>query len=153
MIILDKKGLSGITKIILDVIFLGGIAILISLPYTLGWYMQMIYRTNTENYLFLLVFLYISGIFCLVLVYEMRKIFKTLNNKDPFVRGNVKSLNRVGLCCFVIAAAYIIKIFCYNSVLTAIITLVFIIAGIFAVVLAEVFRQAIIVKEENDLTI
>ena len=66
---------------------------------------------------------------------------------------NVKSLNRIGWSCFIIAAAYILKIFFYNSVLTVIITMVFIIAGLLSIVLAEVFRQAIAVKEENDLTI
>lgn len=66
---------------------------------------------------------------------------------------NVKSLNRVGWACFIIAAANILKIFLYNSVLTAIITMIFIIAGLFSIVLAEVFRQAIEVKEENDSTI
>lgn len=153
MVILGERGLSGIVKRILDFIFLGGLGIYIALPVALKWYMNTIYRTNTENYYFLLGFLYLTGIVCLGLVYEIRKIFKTLNRKNPFMMDNVKSLNRVGWACFIIAAAYIIKIFCYNSVLTAIIAMVFIIAGLFAVVLAEVFRQAIAVKEENDLTV
>jgi hypothetical protein len=153
MVILGERGLSGLVKRILDFIFLGGLGIYITLPVALSWYMDTIYRTNTENYYFLLGFLYLTGIVCLGLVHEMRKIFKTLNRKNPFMMDNVKSLNRVGLACFIIAAAYIIKIFCYNSVLTAIIAMVFIIAGLFAVVLAEVFRQAIAVKEENDLTV
>lgn len=153
MVILGERGLSGLVKWILDFIFLGGLGIYITLPVALKWYMNTIYRTNTENYYFLLGFLYLTGIVCLGLVYEMRKIFKTLNRKNPFMLDNVKSLNRVGVACFIIAAAYIIKIFCYNSVLTAIIAMVFIIAGLFAVVLAEVFRQAVTVKEENDLTV
>ncbi|MGC7871352.1 DUF2975 domain-containing protein [Desulfosporosinus sp. SYSU MS00001] len=153
MVILDKNGLSGFTKRILDFIFLGGLGIFVTLPYALRWYMNVIYRTSTENYYFLLGFLYITGLVCLGLVNEMRKIFKTLNRRNPFMMDNVKSLNRVGGSCFIIAAAYLIKIFFYNSVLTAIITMVFIIAGLFAVVLAEVFRQAIAVKEENDLTV
>lgn len=153
MLILGEKGLSGIVKRILDLVFLGGLGIIITLPYTLKWYMNAIYRTNNENYYFLLAFLYISGIVCLGLVNEIRKIFKTLNRRNPFIMENVKSLNRSGVACFIISAAYIVKIFFYNSVLTAIITMVFIICGLFSVVLAEVFRQAIEVKEENDLTI
>ena len=153
MIIIGEKGLSGIVKRILDLIFLGGIGIYISLPMSLEWYISTIYRDSDENYYFLLGFLYVTGLVCLVLVNELRKIFKTLNRKNPFMQDNVKSLKRVGSTCFIIAASYIVKIFFYNSVLTAIITMVFIIAGLFAVVLAEVFRQAIEVKEENDLTI
>ncbi|MDP4159754.1 MAG: DUF2975 domain-containing protein [Bacillota bacterium] len=153
MVILDEKGLSGLVKRILDMVFLGGLGILITLPFVLKWYMNALYLTTSENYNFLLGFLYITGIVCLGLVNEIRKIFKTLNRRNPFMMDNVKSLNRVGWACFIIAAAYILKIFLYNSVLTAIITMVFIIAGLFSIVLAEVFRQAIEVKEENDLTI
>lgn len=153
MVIIGKKGLSGIVKRLLDLIFLGGIGIFISLPWSLPWYMKTIYRDSNENYYFLLGFLYISGFVCLVLVNEVRKIFKTLNRRNPFMMDNVKSLHRIAVACFIIAAAYIVKIFFYNSVLTMIITMVFIIAGLFSIVLAEVFRQAVEVKEENDLTI
>ncbi len=153
MFILGEKGLSGIVKRILDFIFIGGLGIYVALPFVLKWYMNNIYRTSSENFYFLLGFLYITGIVCLGLLNEIRKIFKTLNRRNPFMMDNVKSLNRIGGSCFVISVAYIIKIFFYNSVLTAIITMVFIIAGFFAVVLAEVFRQAVVVKEENDLTI
>jgi len=153
MDILGEKGLSSLVKRLLDLVFLGGLGILITLPYVLRWYMNALSLTSSENYNFLLGFLYITGVVCLVLVNEIRKIFKTLNRRNPFMLDNVKSLNRVGVACFIIAAAYLVKIFFYNSVLTAIITMVFIIAGLFSVVLAEVFRQAIEVKEENDLTI
>lgn len=153
MIILSKKGLSGLVKRILDFVFLGGLGILITLPYVLKWYMNTLYLISSENYYFLLGFLYITGIVCLGLVNEIRKIFKTLNRRNPFMMDNVRSLNRIGGSCFIIATAYLFKIFFYNSILTAIITMVFIIAGLFAVVLAEVFRQAIEVKKENDLTI
>lgn len=153
MVIIGQKGLSGVVKRLLDLIFLGGVGIYISLPWSLPWYMKTIYRDSSENYYFLLGFLYISGLVCLVLVNEVRKIFKTLNRRNPFMMDNVKSLNRIAVACFIIAAAYIVKIFFYNSVLTMIITMVFIIAGLFSIVLAEVFRQAVEVKEENDLTI
>lgn len=151
--ILDKRGLSGLVKWILDLTFLGGLGILITLPYLLKWYMSVLYDISSENYYFLLGFLYVTGIICLFLVNEIRKIFKTLNRRNPFMPDNVNSLNRIGLASFLIAAAYILKIFLYNSVLTVIIAMVFIIAGLFSIVLAEVFRQAIAVKEENDLTI
>ena len=153
IVILDKRGLSGLVKWILDLVLIGGLGILITLPYLLKWYMSVLYETSSENYNFLLGFLYVTGIICIFLVNEIRKIFKTLNRRNPFMLDNVKSLNRIGISSFLIAAAYILKIFLYNSVLTVIIAMIFIIAGLFSVVLAEVFRQAIVVKEENDLTI
>lgn len=153
MRILDQKGFSGIVKHILDLIFLGGISILLSLPIALKWYLELMYTRTSENYYFLLGFLFLTGILALVVVNEIRRLLKNLNQRNPFIRDNVKSLNRIAISCLLIAACYLIKIIFYNSFLTIIITMVFIITGFFSIILAEVFRQAVIVKEENDLTI
>lgn len=151
--IIGEKGLTGIVKRMLDLIFIGGAGIFITLPVTLKWYFGTVYRINNENYWFLLGFLYVSGFFCLTIVYEIRNIFKTLNKKDPFIMENVKSLKSMGIASFGTAVCYIIKIFFFNSFLTIILAMVFIIAGLFSVILAEVFKQAVRYKEENDLTI
>ena len=59
MIILDQKGFSGIVKFILDLIFVGGIGILLSLPIALKWYLGLMYTRTSENYYFLLGFLFV----------------------------------------------------------------------------------------------
>ncbi|MGI6777709.1 MAG: DUF2975 domain-containing protein [Acetivibrionales bacterium] len=153
MLILDEKGLSGIVKRILDLIFIGGIVIVISLPWSVKWYIGRLIFGTSEKYVFMLVFLYITGFFALVIVYEIRNIFKTLNRRNPFMMDNVKSLKHIAVASFVISAAYVVKIFVFNSFLTIILAMVFVIAGFFSIILAEVFRQAVEVKEENDLTI
>ena len=153
MRILDQRGFSGIVKHILDLIFLGGIGILLSLPIALKWYLGLMYSRTSENYNFLLGFLFLTGILALVVVNEIRRLLKNLNQRNPFIRDNVKSLNRIAISCLLIAACYMIKIIFYNSFLTIIVTMVFIITGFFSIILAEVFRQAVIFKEENDLTI
>lgn len=161
MKILSDHGLSGCVKILLDLAFFGGLLIYITLPFCLKDYLNLIsldrnksyYSSGNENYYFLLVLLYITGFFCLVLVFEMIKIFKTINNRNPFQMNNSRSLRKISACSFAIAAAYIVKIFIYNSFLTIIIAMVFILAGLFTIILAELFKQAVIYKEENDLTI
>jgi len=153
MIILDQRGFSGLVKHILDLIFVGGMGILLSLPIALKWYLGLMYTRTSENYYFLLGFLFITGILALLVVNEIRKLLKNINKRNPFIRDNVKSLNRIAVSCLLIAACYVIKIIFYNSFLTIIITMVFIITGFFSIILAEVFQQAVIVKEENDLTI
>lgn len=153
MVILDQKGFSGIVKHILDLIFLGGLGIFLSLPFALKWYLGLMYTRTSENYNFLLLFLFITGIFALLIVHEIRKLLKNLNKRNPFVMNNVHSLNRIAFCSLLIAACYSIKIIFYNSFLTIIVAMVFIITGFFSIILAEVFRQAVLVKEENDLTI
>ncbi|MCX7708476.1 MAG: DUF2975 domain-containing protein [Clostridia bacterium] len=167
--IIGEKGLTGVVKRFLDLVFVGGTAIWLSLPITLKWYLGMIYgvenikyfranQTNlfmvhTESYWFLMGFLYISGFFSIMILHDMRKIFKSLNKKDPFIIENVKCLHRIAVSSFGISICYIIKIFTFNTFLTIILTMVFIIAGLFTIILAEVFKQAVKYKEENDLTI
>ena len=153
MKILDEKGLSGIVKLVLDIIFIGGIAILLALPFLLDWYLDLFVRYTTETYWFLLPFLYLTGISALAILNELRRIFRTFNRRNPFQMDNVKSLKIMAYSAFIISALYIVKVIFYNSFLTIILAMVFVIAGFFTLVLAEVFRQAVIVKEENDLTI
>ena len=153
MKILDEKGLSGIFKRFLDLTFWGGIAIVLTLPFLLNWYMDYLQGYISEKYWFLLPFLYITGFLALILVNELRRIFKTLNRRDPFRMDNVKSFKKMSVCCFAVAILYGVKILIFNSFLTIILSMVFIIGGFFLMIIAEVFRQAAIVKEENDLTI
>lgn len=162
MLILDEKGLSGIVKRFLDLVFIGGIAIIITLPISLKWYLNLLltgigegyFMTGrSERYNFLLVFLFITGFLALIIVNEIRRIFKTLNRKNPFLMDNALSLKRIAICSFLISLAYVVKIIFYNSFLTVILAMVFVIAGFFSIILAEVFRQAAEVKQENDLTI
>jgi hypothetical protein len=151
MQILGENGLSGYVKLLLDAVFIGGIAIFLTLPWCLGIAFDLI--KNDENYFFLLAFFYFTGIFALSLVHEIRKIFKNINKRNPFIIDNVKSLKSMALASFIIAIAYVVKVIFFPSILTIIMTMVFVIAGLFLLILSEVFHQAVIVKEENDLTI
>ena len=153
MKILDEKGLSGIFKRFLDLTFFGGIAIIVALPFLLKWYIDVFRGSISEKYWFLLPFLYLTGVLALVILNELRRIFSTFNRRNPFLIQNVKSLKNMALSAFAISALYIVKVVLFNSFLTIILAMVFIIAGFFGLILAEVFRQAVIVKEENDLTI
>ena len=151
MVILDEKGLSGMVKRLLDLILLLGAAMIIGLPFIVKWYANILHETT--SYWFLLPFLYVTGILALLIVYQIRRIFKTLNRRNPFKMDNVNSLKRVAFSSFGITAAYAVKIIFFNSFLTIVLAMAFFIAGLFCIILAEVFRQAVTVKEENDLTV
>ncbi len=153
MKILDKNGLSGIIQRFIELMLIGAILIILGLPFVLRWYISLLKGNTSELYAFLLPFLYVTGILAAIIVYELRRVFITLNRMDPFRMDNVRSFKTMAVCCFLIAAAYAVKIFTFNSFLTIILFMVFIIGGFMLLILSEVFRQAVIVKEENDLTI
>ena len=106
-----------------------------------------------QHWLRLTILFGISGIFALILLQELRKMFKTVLNGDCFIRENVQSLKRMGICSFCIAAVTALRLFLYLTPAVLITILVFVIAGLFSLVLSRVFDAAVTYKLENDLTI
>ncbi len=153
MKILDEKGLSGILKHFLELVMVGGAVIIILLPILLKRYLSFLYLGTEERYWFLLPFLYITGILAMIILFDIRHIFNTLGRRNPFMMDNVKSFKRIAAASLAIAFMYGLKIIFFNSFLTIILAMVFVIAGLFCIIIAEVFHQAVMVKEENDLTI
>lgn len=156
MKVIGKKGLSGIVEWVVTLIFILGIGIWISLPWSLPWIIREIkpqYGDNSMFFWFIIIFLYITGVFAIGIVYQIRRFFISINQNNPFIYENVKALKKIGYFSFIIALCYVVKIFYYPTILTIIITMIFVIAGCFGVVLAEIFRQAVDTKNENDLTI
>lgn len=111
--------------------------------------------------------LFISGGLALLsIMYYLRKIIDSLIKVTPFIWDNVKSLKRIAGACFVVSACYIINFFAnaqykdfkfvsidVKGVHTDIEFMIFFFAGCFILVLSQVFKQAVEVKEENDYTI
>jgi len=136
MEIVSKKGVSGVVKVMLDMILVGGATMLISLPMSLKWCFENLQWGRGENYWFLLVFLFFTGVCVLVIVYQ-----------------HATSLQRIAIMALLVSVAYIIKILLYITFLTIVVAMVFLLVGLAGLVFSELFRQAVEVKEENDLTI
>ena len=94
-----------------------------------------------------------SGALALLLVRELRRMFATVLADDAFVMENAASLKRMGKCSFLIAFLSVLRLFVACTPATAVVIIVFLIAGLFCFVLCLVFEQAIRYKQENDLTI
>jgi hypothetical protein len=149
----NNNKLTGFVKLLVDVIFIAGILIFLSLPVSLKYLFENVFDTGNENYVFLLVFLYITGALSLLIVYEGKKILGRLHRRNPFVAENVTSFKRVAYYSFLIAIAFAVKVAFFITILTVVVTFVFSLAGLFSLTLSQVFAQAVAVKEENDLTI
>lgn len=140
------------TKALLDFMLWAGILAAFSLPVSLkilGDYFPE-YR---RYYLPLLVFLFLSGIFAVLIIRELRSMFRTVLASDCFVEKNVTSLKRMSVYSFCIAGLTVIRLFLAMTPAAMVEVLVFLIAGLFSRVLADVFDQAVTYKLENDLTI
>ena len=152
MKITGEKSLSTIVKLLLKTIFILGLGVIIGLPVILRWYIEN-FRVDINNYYPMLMLLYVSGVTALYIVFKFVKLFKALEDNKPFIAENVEILKNISIGCLVIAVLYLIGIFIFNSVFVAVIFMIFTIAYFAFLILAELFRQAVQYKEENDLTI
>lgn len=141
-----------LTKLLLDAMYFCGFAVSFTLPITIKLY-STINIYFQKFYWQLCVLFFLSGLFAVLIVGELRKMFRTVLADDCFVMENVKSLRKMGTCAFCIAVITALRLLLYITPAVLIVILVFMIAGLFSKVLAEVFDRAITYKLENDLTI
>ena len=147
-----KDKLTLFTKYLLDFMFYMGIVVIITLPLTIKLYGH--YNTYfAENYYSLCVIFFLSGIFAVLILRELRKLFRSVLNDDCFIRENVISLDHMSIYSFFIAVITACRLFLYLTPAVLVVILVFVIAGLFSKVLARVFDKAVTYKLENDLTI
>lgn len=149
---MKKENLTKWTKYLLDFMFYTGIAVTVTLPLSIKW-IGRYYEQFADSYGEIVMIYFVLGIAALVIVRELRRIFKTVLNKNCFVRENVISLRKMGNWSFFIVLMSIVRSIVYLTVAMLVVILVFMIAGLFSKVLSCVFDEAITYKEENELTI
>lgn len=151
-----KRNLTRWTKYLLDVMFYGGIVVTATLPVSvklIARYLPWMTDHLTEHYGEVVMIYFVLGVAAVVLIQELRKIFRTVLDENCFVPENVASLKKMGNWSFFIAGMSVVRTIVYATAAMMVIIFVFIIAGLFSKVLALVFEEAVRYKEENDLTI
>ena len=112
--------------------------------------------------LVLTLFLVVSGICTAVILWQARRVLKTILRGEPFAFENAASLRRAAVCCFLIAGAALARVVfsvCYYrsplplATYNALFVPMFSMAGLLCLVMSALFRQAAELKAENDLTI
>lgn len=148
-----QSRLISFTKYFLDFMFFSGILVEVSLPFSLKMLGEYYWKEMAEQYWSMLIIFGLSGICGLIIVYQLRKMMKTVVKRECFVDNNTKSLSTMGKVSFVITVLFIVKCILLPTPASFVIVLTFFIAGVFSHVLSLVFEEAVRFKEENDLTI
>ena len=133
--------------------FFSGFLVEVSLPFSLKMLGEYYWKEMAEQYWPMLIIFGLSGICGLIIVYQLRKMMKTVVKRECFVDNNTKSLSTMGKVSFVITVLFIVKCILLPTPASFVIVLTFFIAGVFSHVLSLVFEEAVRFKEENDLTI
>jgi len=129
-----------------------GVLILIAMPYLL----KLI--NESLNWYWILV--YPSGILFLIIVMVFIKLFDSLKDNDPFNRNNLRLMNvakyaSLGISGFIIGEIVLVLTLYQDKNIVFLIFLAILFFGVFIAlhILKEIMDQAIIYKEENELTI
>ena len=153
MTILGENGLSRWIEYALN--FLMGLALVLTL--TLRWSIPAVTRHSPgeeglwfEKYF---VVLFLSGIMAMLILWQARGIMHIINKGDPFVPEMVRRLRVIGVECLVLAAFYFLSVFVVTRFFMVGVFVTFSVVGLILFVFAQIFRQAIAFKEENDMTI
>lgn len=149
---MKKETLIRLTKYLLDFMFFGGIVVTLTLPLSIKWLEQYIEHMQ-GHYGEIVIIYFVLGIAAVKIIWELRKIFKTVIEKNCFVQANVMSLDKMSKWSFFIVVMSIVRSVVYVTIAMGVVILVFIIAGLFSKVLSFVFEEAVGYKEENDFTI
>ena len=149
---MNRDTIIKITKYLVDIMFWAGILVTLTLPWSIKWAGKYLDRL-AENYGEIVTIYFVLGILALAIIWELRKMFKTVLTKNCFVRANVASLKHMSYYSGLIVLMSVVRTIVYTTIAMLVIILVFVIAGLFCQVLAQIFDEAINYKEENDLTI
>ena len=147
-----SNGVTRFTSALLGVMFYGGILATAALPWLFRWAARF-YPSLETHYWFNTILFMLSGVGAVLIIRELRRMFRTVLSEDCFVRQNVTSLRRMGWLGLAIALITAVRLAVLFTPATLIIIAVFFIAALFSFVLSQVFDRAVRYKEENDLTI
>lgn len=142
-----------IAKYAVDVMLYLGIICTLTVPFIAKKFIAPYYGYSREELISFCIMLMISGACAVYIMYNLKRMFKTLLGGSPFVAENVTSLRKIALSCAVIALIFLAKCFFLFSFSTLLIFTVFVIGTLFSLTLKDIFKQAIFIKEENDLTV
>lgn len=140
------------TKYLLDLMFYSGIVVTVTLPFNVRWIGEQL-PYLIRHYEETVIIYFVLGVSAEKLLWELRKIFRTVLAENCFVKENVVSLQKMGNWSFFIALMAGVRSIVYMTIAMGVVIFVFLIAGLFSKVLSFVFEQAVEYKEETDWTI
>lgn len=150
---MQKSMVHYIAKGMVDVLFYGGILACCCVPWLTKWWMGIAaFRQPSSSLPFALI-LISSGLCAVYILYQLKKLFRTLLGGNPFVSENIICFRKMAVAAMLIAIIYVVKCVFWFSIASAIVAVVFLVASLFCLTVKDVFKQAVYYKEEHDFTV
>ncbi len=149
----SKKSLSFVVEVLLILLMIALFGLIITLHWTIPAVTGHTPSDPEHLYYGYLLVLAVSGIVGELIQWQARGILRNINRGNPFCRNNVVRLRVIGIDCLALALFYLVTIFFIRKLYMAIFVAVCLVAGLLLFVCAALFKQAILYKEENEMTI
>ena len=140
------------TKILVDIMFYGGIVACFVLPFVLPTLMKVSGIPMTFRMPYTLILLS-AGMCSIYIVYQLKCMLKTLLGGKPFVIQNVSCLRKCAVASALIAGIFIVRLCFWITIASSIIVVIFALLSLFSIVIKDLFKQAVAYKEETDWTV
>lgn len=141
-------------KILVDVLFYGGILACCAVPWLVKiWVGDYTFYQVPSAAWPLMGILLSSGVCAVYILFQLKKLFRTLLGGDPFVEANISCFRKMAVAAMLIAVIYAGKCVWSFTFPSAIVVVVFVIASLFCLTLKDVFKQAVYYKQEHDFTV
>ena len=141
-----------VTKLLVDIMFFGGIATCVILPFIMPRLLAFVSLSQDLRLIYTIILLG-SGVCALYIVFQLKRMFKTLIGGNPFVLQNVSCLRQCAVASAVIALIFLIRLIMWFTIAAAIIVVIFAMLSLFSLTLKDLFKQAVAYKEEMDWTV
>ncbi len=121
-----------------------------TLPWILDWYSRVRTLTNPERTALLVAF-YICAAITAVALWNMDRLLRNILRELVFTRANVRHIRTIRWCCGLISLVCLPAAFVYYPLAFMVAIMAFLCLVIS--VLVKVMAAAVVIREENDLTI
>ena len=139
----------GITLFIDRAGIAAGIISLFFIPLFASWYDE--YSQMDSIFVQFIVIVYLAMVPALVILFLLNRLLTNIRSEHIFTKQNVTILRVISYCCFCIALLSLVM--AIWRLLAAVIFAAFVFIGLLLRVLKNVFEQAVLLREENDLTV
>ncbi|MGM9550993.1 MAG: DUF2975 domain-containing protein [Clostridia bacterium] len=147
-----KSIIHHIAKWVVEIMFYGGIFCTAAVPFTIGSLIKLFgYSQNYEDVY--RVTLTLGGVCAVYILFNIKKMYKTLLEGSPFVEENVASFRHMAIAAMLSCIIFAVQSVLAFTVGSVTISLIFAIACLFCLTLKDLFKQAINYRIENELTI
>lgn len=133
---------------------LAGVAIvgcMIYGPWLARWLIKFSFHASPPHFPLFMVTMYVGGAVALLLIFCLFLLLNNISRDEIFTAKNVRLLRHISWCCFVGAGITGASMLYYLPWGIVCIAAAFV--GLIVRVVKNVIAQAIVLKEENDLTV